>query len=458
MFTTCKECGTVFRVSPAELRVAEGQVRCGHCSATFNALVTLTDEPPPTTVLPQLQVPSHLVRDTGIKPDATPEPEPEPDVESDAEPEPGPEQEFEADSEAEAEPDIAALDSVITSDAVLEFNVPEDSWSEFFVEVAEPQTLPPIIAMPAPDENDIVEAVPGPATGSATAVGAGSDTAAIHYVPEDWQDLLNEVTDEADEAPLYRIDADDSDPAPESGSEPVFSTALPIEAPDSIRPDEEHQETADSSTAAPPDYTSPLPEPALIARRFEWQPDLEPPEARPRRHWAFGLGAIILALTLALQLIHYQRDDLAARPALYRPLSRIYAALNLSLLPNWNLHAYEVRGSEAVAGATTPGALDVLARIAIVGPEPVGLPMVRVTLHDRFAKSLGGRVFSPDEYLDGIPPPAELLTAGYLIPVKISLRDPGTDAFGYEVDVCVLYRREGLVCQQERDQKVPFTR
>ena len=117
-----------------------------------------------------------------------------------------------------------------------------------------------------------------------------------------------------------------------------------------------------------------------------------------------------------------------------------------------------MRGSEAVADATSRGALDVLARIAIVGTEPVGLPMVRVTLRNRFSKSLGSRVFGPDEYLDGISPSAELLTPGYLIPVRISLRDPGTDAFGYEVDVCVLYRREGLVCQQERDQKAPFTR
>ena len=83
--------------------------------------------------------------------------------------------------------------------------------------------------------------------------------------------------------------------------------------------------------------------------------------------------------------------------------------------------------------------------------------MVRVTLHDRFSKSLGSRVFTPDEYLDGIPRPAGLLAPGYLIPVRISLRDPGTEAFGYEVDVCVLYR-QGLVCQQERDQKAPFTR
>jgi hypothetical protein len=198
-------------------------------------------------------------------------------------------------------------------------------------------------------------------------------------------------------------------------------------------------------------------QPLLAGRPLEWRPELEPAVPPPRGRRFFGFGAALLALTLVIQVIHYRRDELAAIPALHGPLTRAYAALNLSLLPDWNLSAYEVRSSEAVAGATTRGALDVLARIAIVGTQPVGLPMVRVTLHDRFSKSLGSRVLAPEEYLDVDRPPAGLLAPGYLIPVRISLRDPGTEAFGYEVDICVLYR-QGLVCQQERDPKAPFTR
>ena len=424
MFTTCNECGTVFRVSPAELRVAEGQVRCGHCSATFNALATLTDEPPPTTVLPQLQVQPHL--------------EPEPEPEFDAEPEPG----------SDDEPDITALDAV-TSDEGLEFNVPEDNWSEFFVEASTPRALPPLVAIPEPEPEPVST--------------ASTDTASINYVPEDWQELLGEVSDDdPDEAPIYYIDQERPDSAIAAEAGPALDIGLPVDSDGAQEPGEntEPADTADSADSGATSLGTILPviNPILIERPFEWQPDHELVAGTPRRRWGFAVGAAILALALLLQTIHYQRDDLAARPALNRPLTRIYGALNLSLLPNWNLHAYEVRGSEAVAGATSRGALDVLAHIAVVGSEPVGLPMVRITLRDRFAKSLGSRVFNPAEYLDGIAQPATLLTPGYLIPVKISLRDPGTDAFGYEVDVCVLYRREGLLCQQERDQKVPFTR
>ena len=57
--TRCTECGTVFRVVPDQLKVSEGWVRCGRCSAVFNAQEQLFDldapaaaveAPAPTTV------------------------------------------------------------------------------------------------------------------------------------------------------------------------------------------------------------------------------------------------------------------------------------------------------------------------------------------------------------------------------------------------------------------------
>jgi len=39
--TRCTECGTVFRVVQDQLKVSEGWVRCGRCSAVFNALENL---------------------------------------------------------------------------------------------------------------------------------------------------------------------------------------------------------------------------------------------------------------------------------------------------------------------------------------------------------------------------------------------------------------------------------
>ncbi len=46
MLTRCPACSTAFRVTPEQLKARAGKVRCGHCSAVFNALEMLEDAPP----------------------------------------------------------------------------------------------------------------------------------------------------------------------------------------------------------------------------------------------------------------------------------------------------------------------------------------------------------------------------------------------------------------------------
>lgn len=44
--TRCPSCETAFRVTPEQLKVRAGKVRCGHCQSVFNALESLLDLPP----------------------------------------------------------------------------------------------------------------------------------------------------------------------------------------------------------------------------------------------------------------------------------------------------------------------------------------------------------------------------------------------------------------------------
>lgn len=46
MLTRCPACDTAFRVTPEQLKLRAGRVRCGHCQAVFNALETLADAAP----------------------------------------------------------------------------------------------------------------------------------------------------------------------------------------------------------------------------------------------------------------------------------------------------------------------------------------------------------------------------------------------------------------------------
>lgn len=52
MYTHCPHCDTYFRVTSEQLKRAHGEVRCGRCFGTFNALQHLIDEPPANTERP----------------------------------------------------------------------------------------------------------------------------------------------------------------------------------------------------------------------------------------------------------------------------------------------------------------------------------------------------------------------------------------------------------------------
>ena len=43
VITICPQCQLSLAVSAADLRIAQGHVRCGRCASVFNALVTLYD-------------------------------------------------------------------------------------------------------------------------------------------------------------------------------------------------------------------------------------------------------------------------------------------------------------------------------------------------------------------------------------------------------------------------------
>jgi predicted Zn finger-like uncharacterized protein len=47
MITKCPACGTLFRVTPEQLEVHQGQVRCGRCMTVFDGLVALAALPEP---------------------------------------------------------------------------------------------------------------------------------------------------------------------------------------------------------------------------------------------------------------------------------------------------------------------------------------------------------------------------------------------------------------------------
>jgi hypothetical protein len=235
---------------------------------------------------------------------------------------------------------------------------------------------------------------------------------------------------------------------------------------DGVTPEPE-ADTADapeSATVAPEQAAGPAMAPIEPAPRrtaetiLDWDagpafPEQAPPMTMHGGRWL--LLAAVATLVLGLQVVHYARDTLAIDPRVGPVLRAAYGRIGIPLYPAWPLDSYEIRGAKAIAENSAPGALDIVAEIAVTGPQPVGPPMVRVMLRDRWSNAVASGVFDAASYIAEAEVASDVYAPGSLIPVQISLKDPGASAQGYELDVCMPNRRLGLLCRNGRD---PFRR
>jgi len=474
MFTRCPNCQSTFRVSAAILQMAQGEVRCGACGGVFNALHTLVDDwtgsdlmatgpaqPPPRAgagedTEPALfaqtlefDVPENEWQHFFITPEepaaaAADNVEPslgedfnEPDDEPDHEPDRlDSTTDVEPDSDEEPVPDDTPPTVDMPRLSLDEETADRDTWQAFLAEAE----------LAAEDQAQDDEADEGPAfvvgeeqpRSAAPAVLIRSHSAAI---PEDEEE---DSAPFAVAAPAGETARERPGPGAQLPEPPALATPTEAEA-------EAESETEEVLGLAPPPAAA---GPASRETILDWGPlpEFSAPAARPPERSGPWLAASLLAaLALFAQAVHHFRDTLAADPAYGSAVRTAYGRAGVTLHPDWPLEAYEIRGAKAIVANSGPGALDIVAEIAISGAQPVGLPMVRVVLRDRWSNIVASGVFPATDYLAEAAPAAGIYPPGTLIPVQITLKDPGASAQGYELDVCMPSRSLGLRCKSARD-------
>jgi hypothetical protein len=156
-------------------------------------------------------------------------------------------------------------------------------------------------------------------------------------------------------------------------------------------------------------------------------PEIAAPPA-PRFPFRVWLGAaIVLALTLAAQVIHENLTWFTAHAQ---------APTNLS--------AYQLRQWGVTGDPAANGTLRVRASILNTAAQLQPYPLLRVTLANRFGAPLGARDFEPAEYLG--KPTVRMLAPGERVDAMLNILDPGKDAEGFEIDVCLRRADQRVVC------------
>jgi len=408
MFTVCPKCALTLVVTAADLRVAQGYVRCGRCSSVFNALAQLSDE----------RAAARAAETAAAEPES---------------------EELALAPEAPAPAATrGAGDEESVSEDALEFNPETTDASSVFV-----------AAKPDPEwtaaTGSFKSLVAANQEQAAPASGPAAEAAGEDFDLELDAALLSDIVQSepgaakpAAAAPARREVA--AAPAREEAV-PAAPAPAPAPAPPSPPARREGQKRPTGPATTPATDETDADAFATLVRPPE-------PQAAPRP-LIWTAGAVLLALVLAAQIINHQRDALATDPRFNRPLTALYAALGIPLAPRWDLHAYDVRQLGATVDQGSHGAITVRASIRNAGARPLPLPLLRVTLQDRFGNRLASRDVQPRDYLPRSIPPTALLASDQRIDAELAFVDPGASAVGFELDACLPLAGGAIACAND---------
>jgi hypothetical protein len=183
------------------------------------------------------------------------------------------------------------------------------------------------------------------------------------------------------------------------------------------------------------------------------EPELAEIALAPQRSVPFNvwLGAAgLLALLLCVQWIHGNRAWFATHAPLRGPLHGLYAALGVAVAAPANLSAYQLRQWGVTGDPSASGTLRVRASILNTAAQLQPYPLLRVMFANRFGTRIGMRDFEPAEYMG--KPVARMLAPGERADATLDIVDPGKDAEGFEIDVCVRGVEQKISCAGDAAQ------
>jgi len=417
MYTVCPKCALTLAVTAADLRAGQGYVRCGRCANVFNALLALSEESalaalqsaaPRESTPHEAPPPGEEDRASGTtsRPALT-----EGDLAAAASSEPDPPAEAPPESRPEPRPPAAPALRLVDSP---------------------PRPLPP------PDTpDDELEIEEYRSTGTFETIVLEGDTflQTEELIPQEVLD--SEIADVSRRASAPREDFEE-ERSGEINLEPGSSGEYALIAGSDDLPRElaalreatgEFRHEANLNSTGSHAVQELLPAPAVS------------------RHGAWMIaGSALLVLLLAAQAINHWRNDLATHIGWYGPLSQLAGAFGEPLRPNWDLAAYDVHQLGAAMDAGDQHSLRVRLSLANHGAHRQAMPLIRLTLFDRYGKAVSSGELQPAQYLPPDLRGQPFIARDQRIDTEVRVQDPSQQASSFELDVCIAAAGGGVRC------------
>ena len=146
-------------------------------------------------------------------------------------------------------------------------------------------------------------------------------------------------------------------------------------------------------------------------------------------------GSTLLALLLAVQVMHAYREELSTYELFNQTIGPIYRVLGNPVTPEWDIKGWQFESTNGSV-AEGEGVLTIFSRIGNRSEQPLPYPLVHVSLTDRWEEIIGSRVLEPSEYLVGNLDPSKPVVPGENFTAVITVDEPSVDATGFKVNVC----------------------
>ena len=418
-------------------------MRCGKCGEVFNALAHLAEDASAFSA-GETSFDLETRADSILESPAPPSPPRAPPSSDDLAP-PGVEiarlqildwNEHDASDAPAVEPSDPASEQL--GESSLEFTLPPGELDRIFVETKRGvrARMPPAVPPQVPAEPEEIE-VFNAADRKAAAPVETIPTAARALAPTPAAARISTPAASAAPARSPAPAANPADPTP-SGFE--VSEAVRLEMLQGL------ESSADAESIAT------LTQPKRSSRR-RTSPFEAGPRKSARSFIAWLAAAILVGALLIVQVVHQNREWLAAHTPLGGSLRALYSKMGTPVTPAANLSAYQLRQWGVTGDPAGAGTLRVRASILNTAAQLEPYPLLRVTLANRFGGSIGTRDFEPSEYLG--KPTAKLLAPGERADATLDILDPGKSAEGFEIDVCLRGADRRVSCANDKAPALP---
>jgi len=243
---------------------------------------------------------------------------------------------------------------------------------------------------------------------------------------------------------------EDEPEAPSSeppSSQPPASEPLASGPPESTLPASDPPPEPEEPQAS----TETLPEAPVRAQPAPaetWHPE----ERVQSESGGWRLAAALALGVLALQVVHHFRTSLAQTPYAGDWLARAYALAGMPIpedadpadfaIVDWVAAAQDSADSEL-------NRLEISTSIRNDSGKALAYPLLSLQLTDRWEKVIGARVFTPEEYLGAPLSRNARIAPGATLSAQLELVDPGPDAYGFEVDICIPVDSQNMRCKSD---------